>query len=161
MGELLDREYQLHLMRRFAEFYPQTPILRREFPDRDNKFNVNVMYLTENGLLKSEWIEPLHGGKQPTTVEITARGLDFLQDDGGLSTILNVMTVRLHDDTIRQLLIAKVNASDAEASAKDQMIAAIKALPAASLTSLAQKAMDAGLENLPAAIGPLRGWLGL
>lgn len=161
MGELLDRDYQYSLLHRFAEFYPHTPILRREFPEMDNQFLVNVKYLSEHELLSSTWSRPLGGLQQVTSASITAKGLDFLQDDGGLSAILGVMTVRLHDDTVRQLLIAKVRDSDADQSVKDQMIDAIKALPAAALTSLAKKAMDAGLHNLPAAIQPLREWLSL
>ena len=36
--------------------------------------------------------------------KITAKGVDFIRDDGGLSAILSVQTVKLHEDTLKELL---------------------------------------------------------
>ena len=44
---------------------------------------------------------------------ITAKGIDFLEDDGGLSAILGVVTVKLHADTLREMLAKKIDASSA------------------------------------------------
>jgi hypothetical protein len=50
--------------------------------------------------------------------KITAKGLDFLADDGGLSAVLGTVTVRLHADSIKELLLAKVEASAVPAEKK-------------------------------------------
>lgn len=161
MGELLDRGFQLELLQHFAERYPHSPSIDEDFPYRSNQLLVNLHYLSEHGLILGDWIQGSAGRAIPHRFRITAKGLDFLQNDGGLSAILGVVTVKLHDDTIRALLIDKVEKSDATPSAKTHLIAAIKSLPAEGLKSLAQKAMDAGIEHLPSAIQPLREWLGL
>jgi hypothetical protein len=62
------------------------------------------------------------------TAKITARGLDFLEDDGGLGAILNVVTIRLEADTLRQLLETKINASDMPEADKQTLLAKLKIL---------------------------------
>ncbi len=39
---------------------------------------------------------------------ITAKSIDLLEDDGGVSAILGVVTAKLHEDTIRNLVLAEV-----------------------------------------------------
>src|SRR5882672_5223716 len=53
---------------------------------------------------------------------ITVKGLDFLQDDGGLGAILNVVTVRFEAETLRALIEAKVDASDEPPEQKSAMV---------------------------------------
>ena len=43
---------------------------------------------------------------------ITAKGLDFLEDDGGLSAILGAITVKLDPDDLRALIAARIEESD-------------------------------------------------
>lgn len=157
MGELLDRAFQLQTLRELAAFYPEGS---RPIPREDRIATVNIFYLMEHGLIEAK-VERTNAGRSLFDAKITAKGLDFLADDGGLSAILGIITVRLHDDTIRALLVSKVEASDADATTKGQLIAAIRALPAEALTKLAEKAMDSGLDQLPQAIELLRGWIGL
>jgi hypothetical protein len=89
---------------------------------------------------------------------ITARGLDFLANDGGLSAILGVVTVKLHDDTIRQLLTAKIAESEGDPSVKDKLIKAVKDAPADVLKSVTQKALEEGLRQLPNAVQLIQTW---
>ncbi len=161
MQQYLDREAQLGILTRLAGVYPQSPRVDETFNARSPQFLVNLYYLSEHGLVEGDWINAPDGSKIAHRFKITAKGLDFLQDDGGLSAILGTITVRLHDDTIRALLIERIEKSDADPDTKGSIIAAIKALPAEGLRKLAEKALDAGIERLPEAIGPLRGWLGL
>ncbi len=90
---------------------------------------------------------------------ITAKGLDFIQDDGGLSAILGVVTVKLHDDTIRRLLIDKVQASEEPEGVKERLVDAIKSAPAETLKTVVQKTLEAGIQSLPNAVQLLQGWL--
>jgi hypothetical protein len=119
------------------------------------------MYLEEHGLC--------NGGVQIGSdahfmlgaSSITAAGLDLLADDGGLSAILGVVTVKLHADTIRDLIAAKIEASAMPAEEKS----ALKRR----LTTLSQKALEAattdlvrtGLDHLPDATHWLSKLLGL
>ena len=58
---------------------------------------------------------------------ITAKGIDFMMQDGGLSAILNTKIVKLHPDTIRDLLQNRIQASSLEN--KEELIDKIKSIP--------------------------------
>lgn len=73
-----------------------------------NKAPQTLQYLEEHGLCKSGVMIGADGHLALGESRITAAGLDFLEDDGGLSAILGVVTVRLHADTIRALIDAKI-----------------------------------------------------
>ena len=110
---------------------------------------VNLAYLDELGLVQAELVEYGSAVLTVNSAKITAKGLNFLQDDGGLSAVLGVMTVRLHDETIRDLLLAKVQQSDAPASVKARLADAIRSLPAEGLKATTMSLLEAGLDNLP------------
>lgn len=159
MGELLDREYQKYILRTCAEAYP-TFLRSGRFGDeaRSNRLLVNACYLHEHGLLFAKVQTFASGETALTSVQITAKGLDFLQGDGGLSAILGVVTVKLHDDTIRQLLISKIEESEAEPSVKDRLITAVRDAPADVLKTITQKALEEGLRQLPNAAQIIQSW---
>lgn len=159
---MLSRDLQLTLLNEYAKIYPSYGRPNPQIDGfTDQQVQANLFYLSEHGLFHAKWDHMLNGSAVSGNIRLSAKGMDFLQDDGGLGAILGVVTVKLHDDTIRALLIDKVEKSDAAPSTKAHLIAAIKSLPAEGLKSLAQKAMDAGIEHLPSAIQPLQEWLGL
>jgi hypothetical protein len=162
MGELLDREYQRHILRTCANEYP-TFLQSGRFGEeaRSNRLLVNACYLHELGLLSAKVTTLTSGEMVLTGMVITAKGLDFLQGDGGLSAILGVVTVKLHDDTIRQLLISKIESSDADQSIKGKLIEAVKEAPAEALKTITQRAVEEGLRNLPNALPLIQTWLNL
>src|SRR3546814_2251812 len=88
-------------------------------------------------------------GTQLTWGKITAKGIDFIADDGGLGAILHVQTIRLHEDSIRALLIKQVEASDVSQSVKERLVDKIKSMPADGIGTLTEKALEAGLKALP------------
>lgn len=146
----LDRSLQLKLLQTLAEVYPDS---LRNFPVIDgvdvSTFTANLWYLTEHGLAETKWHRMLNGPPGPTSARITAAGLDFLADDGGLSAILGVVTVRLHEDTIKALLVDQVEKSTAPATVKTKLIEQIKSLPAEATKALTLEAIKAGLANVP------------
>ena len=156
MNEYLDRNYQRELLIELAENYPANHFIRE---DDGEKYLINIAYLSEHGLTESRIHQDMSGTMSISHCKITARGLDFLQDDGGLTSILEVVTVKLHDDTIRQLLIDRVEASTEDPTVKAQLVAAIKSAPAETLKTVTQKALEAGVQNLPDAVQLLQGWL--
>jgi hypothetical protein len=160
MGELLNRSFQHDILQLLANSYPQSTDPNKDFAGiDDNSLSVNLMYLSEHGLVTVNSQTLLSGDIIIGSAKITARGLDFLAADGGLSAVLGVVTVKLHDETIRDLLINRIDTSDADPTTKGQLTSAIRRLPADALTLLMKKALENGIEALPAAIAPLRQWL--
>jgi len=131
-----------------------------------NKLITNLLYLEEHGLIRhglerQDYVggEPAYFQHQPA--QITADGLDFLEADGGLSAILGVLTVRLHDDTIKTLIEAKILESDLSPADKQKFSARLRSLPADATKHLVMKLLDLGLEKSPAALGAIGTALGL
>lgn len=160
--ELLNRGLQKDLLFGLSQHYPGKVQPSREFPKMDvRQVQYNLAYLEQHGLVEVSWHQAISRPiPEPFMAAITARGIDFISDDGGLSSVLGVVTVKLHDDTIRQLLIERVEASDGEPSAKASLIAKIKALPAEALGKLTMDGLDAALAQAPRVIELLGRLLG-
>ncbi|UVK46779.1 hypothetical protein BPNPMPFG_002487 [Mesorhizobium sp. AR07] len=150
MAELLLRELQHQILSKLSDGYPQKLNVSRTFgPQDNNALAVNLAYLDEHKLISVSWFDDVDKGKQPVTASITKNGLDFIANDGGLSAILGVVTVKLHKDTIRDLLISKVRETSASQSVKDHLIEQIKKLPAEALAKVTTAALDSGLARMP------------
>ena len=78
--------------------------------------------------------------------------MDFLADDGGLSAILGVVTVKLHEDTLKELIGQRIAESDLPASEKSRLVDQLKSLPGYTIKHLTLKLVDAGLESWPIAV---------
>jgi predicted DNA-binding ArsR family transcriptional regulator len=132
MGRI-DRELQKKLLTDLSEIYPQSANIERSYRehDIDEVLAPNLRYLEEFGLVSINW-SPLTSTSpaRPHSACVTARGIDFMTDDGGLSAILGVVTVKLHEDTIKALLVDQVNASSEPVTVKKRLIEQIKSLPA-------------------------------
>lgn len=120
----LNRDLQRDILQKLAKAYPGlTAEAWREIQQMADEEMIigNLLYLQAHGLVETSLKRTLSGqftfaGK----LEITARGLDFLEDDGGLSTILGVVTIKLHDDQVRLMLASRIQESDAPAEEKRQ-----------------------------------------
>lgn len=150
MGELLDRNFQRDILRQLSELYPRQADVERSWGSQsDNRLLVNMFYLNEHELIELNSKTYMDGQIRLHSATITAKGLDFIADDGGLSAILGVVTVKLHQDTVRELLVAKISSVNAPDTTKEHLIARIRGLPAEALGNLTQKALDAGLSSIP------------
>lgn len=161
----LDRAFQLQLLQQLAESYPRSAVhlldyLRDLEGEEEKRYIANIAYLGEHGL-----VDPgVHYGldsvmlSEPT---ITARGMDFLADDGGLSAILGTVTVKLHADTIRDLLLAKVEESTLSSAEKSTIGKRLTALSGEALNEVARQLVQQGLQSLPNAVEWLRTLPGL
>ncbi|AZG99296.1 TPA: hypothetical protein ACPUE9_001293 [Proteus mirabilis] len=72
-------------------------------------FQANVMYLEQHGLLDTGY-ENEHqypamrwSPSQLYFLRITNKGIDFLLADGGLSAILGIKTIKIHNEPIEKL----------------------------------------------------------
>ncbi|EKF7421294.1 TPA: hypothetical protein ACXK44_004791 [Pseudomonas aeruginosa] len=113
-----------------------------------------VKHLEELGYVEAAF-HVSHDGRQRMRflhATITARGSDYLKDDGGLTAERDTVTIRLHADTIRDLIIAQIAMSDAESSVKSQLMAQVKSLPAKGLEAVVSSLAREGLARLPNAI---------
>ena len=145
----LDRELQLEVLRLCREAYPRYADLadlpRPEHPE----LQPNLLYLAEHELITG--VE-FHHGTQLTAPRITAEGLDFLEDDGGLSAMLRTVTVKLDPDDLRTLMVARVEASDLPDGEKHRLSHALRSLPAQTLRDLTNRLVNEAVDRLPGAV---------
>ncbi|HEX7908277.1 MAG TPA: hypothetical protein VF534_09345 [Paraburkholderia sp.] len=78
--------------------------------------------------------------------------MDFLADDGGLSAILGVVTVRLHEETLKELIGTQIAESDLPDPEKIRLLDQLKSLPAEAIKHLSLKLIDAGLSHWSSAL---------
>lgn len=163
MANYIDRSFQRKLLEKLADKYPNfynvEELLKDDVQDiSDRTIKNNLEYLREHKLVEVKWggtlvgIGSIDGDVEihlPTSAKITAAGLDFLADDGGLTAILGVVTVKLHEETIKELMIAKVQSSDAEPTVKRNLVETLKKLPADAMKELTMATIRRGIESVP------------
>ncbi|EXC06112.1 hypothetical protein J506_2866 [Acinetobacter baumannii 625974] len=169
---LLDRQLQLELMSKMAEVYPSSydfsDQIKNSNEDQLKRSYANLYYLQSHELLEPKSIHlrfELGGsGSRLFTLglpRLTEKGADFMANDGGLSAILGVVTVKFEADTLKAILENRINQSDLAPDDKKSMIDALRELPAESIKHLTMKLLDEGLENLPSAILLIGTYLGI
>ncbi|WP_180644834.1 hypothetical protein [Acinetobacter bereziniae] len=162
---VIDRLLQNKILQATASCYPSSvdDELDELFITNDaSKIFANLEYLAQHKLLENNPChESMDGIYSLGIVKITHRGLDFLADDGGLTAILDVVTVKFEADTLKAILENKINQSDLNPQDKQSMIDSLRELPADAIKHLTTKLLDEGLENLPSAILLIGTYLGL
>ena len=151
----LDRALQRELLNKLSEVYPEglnTQPLVKENPDVAS----NLFYLRENGLITGSVAELVGAPSRFIYATITASGIDFLADDGGLSAILGVVTIKLHDDTIRQLIETRIQSAALPETTKSHLLKSLREAPGETIKQLTEKLLDAGLENWPTAFAAIQ-----
>lgn len=153
----IDRSVQLNVLNELEKHFPDGFSIPRLMAairnvEKDTLFR-NLMYLVGHGLVK-ESIETKQGYDSSDVVEfliytITSEGLDFLAGDGGVSAILNTVTVKIHDETIRALLLARVDREVAEGPSKHALRKAVETISVASLKEIGTEAVKHGIANIP------------
>lgn len=157
---ILDRQLQKELLEKMSSTYPQHYALDKDYAYGSSEYRrvtTNLFYLVQHGL-----IEPCSlmktsgfGGYSNLQIEcptITHKGMDFLADDGGLSAILDVVTVKFHEESIKQILEARISESDLPPEHKKSMLHSLQELPAESIKHLTLKLLDKGFDNSSSAI---------
>lgn len=114
----------------------------------------------EHGLISGKSAGAIGRPNEFFLAKATAAGMDFLADDGGLSAILGVVTIKLHDDTIRQLIEARIQSAELPETAKSHLLKSLREAPGETIKLLTEKLLDAGLANLPAALPLIQRVLG-
>jgi hypothetical protein len=109
----------------------------------------NLWYLKEQGLVEGGLEMSISQSFIFQGAKITAKGLDFLADDGGISAILGTLTVRLHADTIRDLLLARIEASDAPAEKKSWLRKQLDLASTETIKKIVGSVVDEGIKRAP------------
>lgn len=151
----LDRALQLQLMNVLCDRYPAAVTPKMRLIDFDNPATLrNLRYLQEHKLIALGFKHDIDSGEMYALFAIaTSDGMDFLEQDGGLTAMLRVTTVRLHADTLRQLLEARITATPSlPEEQKATLLARLRQLPAKSIERLADKLLDQALTKAPDAI---------
>jgi hypothetical protein len=149
---MLDRALQRQILELLRERYPRGTIPVRDLELGEEQTAANLRYLEEHGLCKSGVMIGVNGHLAFGASTITAKGLDFLEDDGGLSAILGVVTVKLHADTIRSLIEAKIETSSMPAEEKSKVRKILANLSEAGLKAATTDLVKSGLDHLPDAV---------
>lgn len=159
--ELLNRDVQRTLLTELAKRYPnQVDPAEINFESTDRTWVVNIWYLHEQGLVEAQWANMLSEGFTVHLARITHRGVDFLQDDGGLSAILNVVTVKLEANTLKALLDAKIQASALPVETKSKLKLKLQELGSDALSAVAKRLLDEALDHWPDALSAIQKLLG-
>jgi hypothetical protein len=146
---MLDRAVQRQNLELLREHYPRGAILTGSLELTEKQAAAHLRYLEEHGLCKSGMKLGEGVSIQFSQSTITAAGLDFLEDDGGLSSILGVVTVKLHADTIRDLIGAKIETSTMPAEEKSKLRKVLAGLSEAGLRAATTDLVKSGLDHIP------------
>ena len=163
---LLDREMQLEILQELSDIYPNSMDLSKKYPKGSEfaaKYVANLAYLQDHGLIshRSVLVSDTHGdySSQASAGAITHRGIDFLADDGGLSAILGVVTIKFETEQFRSLIESLVLASNLPSDQKQSMIDAIKELPAESVKHIAGRLMDSSWDNFDSLMSMIQNFI--
>lgn len=144
----VERELQRALLEYLRQYYPKAAFLN-EAPGHDTQdFMGNLFYLHEHGLIQPQAMRNTTN-PEIITATITAKGLDFLEDDGGVGAILSTVSVKIDKNNLRDLL--EINISSANISDKDKsaLKTAIKNAPSTVLTETLRKLVGLALDRGP------------
>lgn len=113
-----------------------------------------IHHLKEVGLVDAAIHVSTDGRHRITLAKarISAKGRDWLKPDGGLSADINTVIVKLHAQTIKDLINSKIELSDVDSSTKGRLKEAVRNLPAHTLeevvTHFVQKGLDHGQDAI-------------
>ena len=147
----LDRTKQLAILNALAAVYPRytTGVVEGTPTEEDL---ANLWYLKEQCLIEGPLDMSLSQSYVFQGAKITAKGLDFLADDGGITAILGTVTVRIHADSIKELLLARVESSAAPTEKKSWLKKQIQVASGETIKKLVNSLFDQGLKHAPDAV---------
>ena len=144
----LDRDLQREVLLSCREAYPGYVEYAHEERHRE-RLQANLIYLHEHGLITGKLV---NGNVELVDPRITATGLDFLEDDGGVSAILRTVTVKMDQDDLRSLIAARIESSDLLPEEKASLSHAMRSLPAQVLRDLTTRLVNDAVGQWPGAL---------
>ncbi|WP_174635046.1 hypothetical protein [Yersinia thracica] len=156
MVDKFDRNTQRQVLQLLYDAYPneltssQMKDIEGYFSEQDS-CHANLLYLEQHQLIRSGLKSDAVGYSLVNRPRITHKGIDFIRDDGGLSAILNIQTIKFHDSTIIALedIIRVANLPEEK---KAGIISKLRELPADAIKHLTLQLLTSAVLNPLAAI---------
>ena len=150
----INRELQRTILEKLKDIYPKNFFDDLSTLDKSSSEDAifeNLFYLAEHGLVEMETDMEIDSGNifKSSAPRITVKGIDFIEDDGGLSAILNTITIKIHSDTIRELLIDKIKGENISDNDKSKFIEYIKTIPETAMNSAIGQFVSMGIKSIP------------
>jgi len=153
---MIDRALQREILNDMRTVYPDKYC--KKAPDQyDHQIiNFNLMYLQEHGLIERAQFGNafiLDDEHEDSGIaiqgKITAAGIDFLENDGGLTAILGVVTIKFHQDTLNELETMIQLDKTLPTEEKATLLQKLRNLPEEGAKTLVQELVKAGLQKAP------------
>ncbi len=153
---MLDRDLQRRILLALREPYPSfgDDLLQPAvFECSEETMNRQLAYLHGHELITGKWALGYRAiDAYCTDVRLTSKGIDLLEDDGGISAVLGVVTVKLHSDTLLALVEQRIQDSDLPVQEKSRMRDQLRGLSTAAIKHLTLRLLDKALDQGPQAI---------
>ena len=164
---MINRSLQKTILESLLDTYPKKiDYIDKAISDSFTEAEIvkNAFYLRAHGLIDFKQSETLCDSPisldDIRLIAITHRGIDFIENDGGLSAILNVVNVQFKEETLKALLSKEVNDSEEiDTSQKQRIQEAIRDMPSDLLKSLSEDLVKTAISNSPSFIFLLMSWL--
>ena len=152
METLLEIDYYIDILQKLAETAPDHMDSVEWFKEKANKnlkkYIVNLQYLEQKGLVISHIIRSVDGKYSCAfPPELTADGWDYISQEGGVRANIDTITVKIHENTLAQLIYAINQSQNTDQSLKDKLISDLKSLPGKTIASLSTKLICAALSH--------------
>ncbi|KAF1005448.1 MAG: hypothetical protein GAK28_03200 [Luteibacter sp.] len=162
--EMFSRERQREILQELREAYPEELDFKAVIAEDESGDTIrNLHYLHERGLIEARLVPYVDNPESYAlaAAKLTADGIDFLAEDGGLRAILGVVTIKIHEDSLKDLIALRIQEAPLAPADKKKWSDALRALPADATKHLAMKLVDLGLAHGHDGLRLLEKWLGL
>ncbi|HCM61237.1 MAG TPA: hypothetical protein DIT05_01645 [Morganella sp. (in: Bacteria)] len=124
----------------------------------DSVLTANVYYLSERGLISVSAQRTDDPYSLFENIRATADGIDFMMGDEGLKSVLDIRIIKIHSDTMTQL-IDIISSSNIPEEEKSGILAKLRSLPVSAITHLTNELTVKAALALPGAIPLIQTYL--
>lgn len=154
---MLNRDLQERLLKHLQGCYPHKGFSQQIATSLECDHGAlcfNASYLLEHELLAGRVRYTSDGNAIAMTSQlaITAKGLDFLEDDGGLTAILGTQIVRIDANSIRDIILNQIDSADIPENEKSGIRKGLAGLTKTGLEEAVRQLVQKGLAHSPDAI---------
>lgn len=116
----------------------------------EERYIAHMVYMEQHGLVVANLKRGSRSYLPVSPPELTARGLDFIRQDGGLSALIDKSNVnyQLHDALLSEMLRQIQKSPDTDRD-KEALTSQLRSLPAETIKHLYMKLLDQGVSTLP------------
>lgn len=170
---MLDRALQRTILERLNSVFPEKRVIaavaQAVFNEESasniikediSKLRYNLAYLAGHGLV-DEYDKNKRGHLIESHYSISSAGIDFLEDDGGLSAILNVVTVKFDADNLRSLIEQGLYKADLPEEKRSSIREAVRNMPSSALQSVTSKLIEKAMDDPMGALKIVAATLGM